>query len=69
MMMLIVAAVILHLATTKFVWQQGTQFYQSGTGLGKIWDMVHESSPDLSKYNYSKNWFLLIYVLPFQKPR
>lgn len=45
---------------------QATQFtYDKGRSVGAgVWDIMHANFPDLSEYNYVKNWYLLVFVAP-----
>jgi hypothetical protein len=66
----------LHFWSTHFVWKTGTAHYftlQQNTPdhlppqpLQKqyIYDIIHSNTPDYSRYNYSKNWFLLMFLIP-----
>lgn len=63
-------AVMLHFVTTRFVWTTGTTHY-SDKGLltqennqGLIYDIVHNNTTDYSQYNYTKNWFMIFFLLP-----
>uniref|UniRef100_A0A6C0H6M0 Sphingomyelin synthase-like domain-containing protein n=1 Tax=viral metagenome TaxID=1070528 RepID=A0A6C0H6M0_9ZZZZ len=61
----IVTVVFLHIWSTRYVWHQGTKYYEDTTKPAAILDIVHNNTPDWSAYNDTKNWFLLIYVIPF----
>lgn len=52
-------AICIHLLVTRFVWVKGS------VSDGKIYDIIHNNVPDYSRYNYTKNWFLLVFLIPF----
>lgn len=56
---LVIITFCLHIISTRFVWMKGTQ------SNNKIYDIIHNNVPDYSKYNYTKNWYLLVFLIPF----
>jgi hypothetical protein len=70
-------ALFVHFWSTKFVWNTGTRHYKQlqrseSTNIKDnqkdnqeyIYDIVHFNTRDYSEYNYSKNWFLLAFLIP-----
>lgn len=62
---LIVGTIALHVWSTQYVWNQGTKFYEGQFQPAPVLDIVHNNTTDRSAYNDTKNWFLLVYVMPF----
>ena len=53
----------LHFITTCFVWNTGTKYYIEQPSQ-PIYDIVHNNTTDYSQYNYTKNWFMMSFLLP-----
>lgn len=56
-------AIGLHFITTHFVWNTGTKHYIEPLS-HPIYDIVHNNTTDYSQYNYTKNWFMIFFLLP-----
>ena len=62
---LIVGILIVHLKSMEFVYKTGTEFYgKKKCKKGDIWDIIHSNFSDYSQYNYTKNWYLILFILP-----
>lgn len=65
---IITIIVICHLKAMEFVYKTGTKFY----GLGEkgeckkddVWDILHSNFKNYSSYNYTKNWYMLVFFIP-----
>lgn len=55
--------ILLHFVTTNFVWKTGTKYYIESPEK-PIYDIVHANTIDYSRYNYTKNWFMMFFFLP-----
>lgn len=56
--------ILLHFVTTHFVWTTGTKYYIQSPRDKPIYDIVHFNTTDYSQYNYTKNWFMILFLLP-----
>lgn len=57
-----------HLYFNERTWIEGNSFYNqnnSNNSYHTIYDIVHTTTKDYSEYNYQKNWYLLVFILPF----
>jgi hypothetical protein len=54
--------IICHLYAMKFAWTKGTKHYNDK--LIHVYDIIHSNFKDYTKYNYTKNWYLLVFILP-----
>ena len=57
----IIITIQLHLYAMEFAWSRGKIHYKDK--LLNIYDIIHANSKDYSKYNYTKNWFLLVFII------
>lgn len=62
----------------EFVYTTGTTFYKTQRKSKHkfkrkcknkskricIWDIIHSNFPDYSLYNYTKNWYLIFFIIP-----
>lgn len=64
----------------KFTYNKGKDFYENNGNMNinnncnghingngntnSIWDIIHSSFGDYSHFNYSKNWYLLVFIMP-----
>ena len=67
--LIIVSFLITHVTVTRYVIKRGQSHYESVQGNGKqpvepFWDIIGSNTPDLSRYNYTKNVFLLVFIVP-----
>jgi hypothetical protein len=46
----------------RFAWTKGKMHYKDK--LSHVYDIIHSNFPDYSKYNYTKNWYLLVFIIP-----
>ena len=67
-----ITIIVLHIHITEFVIKKGKDHYRtidrssaSETNRLLIWDMIQSNTSDYSKYNYSKNTYLLLFIVPF----
>jgi hypothetical protein len=60
---IIIGAIVLHFLCTRFVWEQGTLHYVTNKNIN-IYDIIHNNTPDYSRFNYTKNWYLLLFLIP-----
>jgi hypothetical protein len=58
----IAIAITCHLYAMKFVWLKGTKHYDDK--LIHVYDIIHSNFKDYTKYNYTKNWYLLVFIIP-----
>lgn len=61
---IIITAIVLHFLCTSFVWQRGTLYYANNKSTD-IYDIIHNNTPDYSRFNYTKNWYLILFIIPF----
>lgn len=65
-------AAVIHLGTMQFVYTKGTTFYEcdkkTEDGIkcecDEIWDIIHSNFNEYSEYNYTKNWYMIVFLLP-----
>lgn len=64
---LVLVTAVIHTVATQFVWKKGTQVYTKNECLSnnRIYDIIHDNVEDLSMYNYTKNWYLLVFLVPY----
>jgi hypothetical protein len=60
--LLIIICIIIHVKSTEFVYKTGSTFYKYKEY--EIWDIIHSNFIDYSKYNYKKNFYLILFILP-----
>ena len=60
---IIITAIVLHFLCTRFVWKTGTMHYTTNNSTN-IYDIIHNNTPDYSRFNYTKNWYLLLFIIP-----
>ena len=58
----IIITIICHLNAMRFAWTKGKMHYKDK--LSHVYDIIHSNFPDYSKYNYTKNWYLLVFIIP-----
>jgi hypothetical protein len=46
----------------EFVYKTGSKFYKNKKY--DIWDIIHSNFMDYSKYDYQKNLYLILFLLP-----
>jgi hypothetical protein len=64
-MMIIV--LIIHVNAMGFVYNTGSTFYNSKcktNEINDVWDILHSNFNDYSEYNYTKNWYVVVFFLP-----
>lgn len=59
---LIIITIFCHLNAMKFAWTKGKMHYKDKSSY--VYDIIHSNFPDYSKYNYTKNWYLLVFIMP-----
>ena len=59
----VLAILLCHCFAMQFVYRTGSSFYKQHPNV-VIWDILHSSFPDYSKYDTMKNWYLLLFVIP-----
>lgn len=62
LIILIAITVVCHLYAMKFAWTNGTKHYNNK--LMHVYDIIHSNFKDYTKYNYTKNWYLLVFIIP-----
>lgn len=61
--LLCIVIIVIHLKSTEFVYNTGSNFYKCKDY--EIWDIIHSKFDiSYSKYNYTKNWYLLLFLIP-----
>ena len=60
---IIIVAIILHFLCTSYVWETGTMHYITNNNTN-IYDIIHNNTPDYSRFNYTKNLYLLLFFIP-----
>jgi len=58
----IAITIICHLYAMSFAWTNGTKYYKNK--LMNVCDIIHSNFKDYTKYNYTKNWYLLVFIIP-----
>lgn len=64
---IIVTIIILtHLKAMEFVYRTGTAFYGGNEKCKKddVWDILHANFKNYSKYNYTKNFYMIVFFIP-----
>lgn len=65
---LIIIIIISHLKAMEFVYKTGTSFYGASISDCKnkdeVWDILHSNFNNYSDYNYTKNWYMVLFVIP-----
>lgn len=65
---LVTAIAIVHLKAMEFVYKTGTAFYtlpnKKCKDVDEVWDILHMNFKNYSEYNYTKNWYMLLFILP-----
>lgn len=65
---LVTAIVIVHLKAMEFVYRTGTAFYTLPDNKCKdtdeVWDILHMNFNNYSQYNYTKNWYMVLFAVP-----
>lgn len=64
---IIVTIIILtHLKAMEFVYRTGTAFYGGNQKCKKddVWDILHANFKNYSKYNYTKNFYMIVFFIP-----
>lgn len=65
---LITIIVIVHLKAMEFVYKTGTSYYtlpdKTCREVDEVWDIIHANFNDYSQYNYTKNWYMVLFVVP-----
>lgn len=55
---------LVHLNAMGFVYRTGTLFYKKSKTNLNIYDIIHSQFSDFSCYNYTKNYYLLLFIFP-----
>ena len=58
----IIICIIVHVKSMEFVYKTGSKFYKNKKY--DIWDIIHSNFMDYSKYDYQKNLYLILFLLP-----
>lgn len=64
---IITSVAICHLKAMEFVYRKGSSFYTNSNNIctnNDIWDIIHSNFKDYSIYNYTKNLYTFIFVIP-----
>ena len=73
----VITILVLHINITEFVIKKGNSHYQPIQTIPTIptlsnrdnnlhiWDIIHSNTHNYSKYNYIKNTYLLLFIVPF----
>jgi hypothetical protein len=62
---LVTIIAVTHLKAMEFVYKTGTAYYGTTcTKVDEVWDILHSNFKDYSKYNYTKNWYMVLFVVP-----
>lgn len=61
--------ILIHLVSMQHTYTSGTNFYENELGhkeinCNQIYDIIQNNTPDYSMYNYDKNWYLLVFIIP-----
>ena len=58
----VIFVLFLHITAMDFVYKKGKKFYRKSNI--KIWDIIHSNFDDYSRFNYAKNMYLLLFLVP-----
>jgi hypothetical protein len=65
---LVTVIVMVHLKAMEFVYRTGTDFYTLPNNKCKntdeVWDIIHMNFKNYSQYNYTKNWYMVLFAVP-----
>jgi hypothetical protein len=65
---LVTIIAVCHLKAMEFVYRTGTAYYGGGDGKCKksddVWDILHANFKNYSEYNYTKNWYMIVFFIP-----
>lgn len=67
LIMLFLFTLLVHTSAMIFVWKTGTMYYETKSKTCctlKMYDIIHSNYTDYTRYNYSKNVYLLSFLLP-----
>jgi hypothetical protein len=59
---LIIITLILHFKAMSFAWNNGKKHYKDK--LIHVYDIIHSNFNERTKYNYTKNLYLLLFICP-----
>jgi len=57
LIIIVIIACICHVKAMEFV-------YRTGKAKKEIWDIIHNNFGDYSRYGYTKNWYIFIFLIP-----
>jgi hypothetical protein len=58
---------VCHLKAMEFVYKTGTAYYGGESNCkekDEVWDILHVNFNNYSKYNYTKNWYMVVFFIP-----
>lgn len=65
---LVTGIALFHLKAMEFVYRTGTAFYTLPNNKCKdtdeVWDIIHMNFTNYSQYNYTKNWYMVLFAIP-----
>jgi hypothetical protein len=63
---IVTVIVLTHLKAMEFVYRTGTAFYGANQKCKKddVWDILHANFKNYSKYNYTKNFYMIVFFAP-----
>lgn len=63
-LLLIISVFLVHLISMNFVFNRGKLHYENGNWTGEVYDIIQNNFPDYSRFNYTKNLYLLVFIVP-----